>query len=499
MDLWAKNNYRGIVNAVTGSGKTVLALTAVQRLEEDVGRNLKIIIVVPQSFLAYQWKEEIKRLLGAMSGEIGLYHGKRKDMSRKYMIYVVNSARYSLARHILADLDSGCAVFLIADECHHYCSSENSRIFDFYKHIDKEAPYYAMGLSATPETVNYNAITTPIGPEIYYYSLDKALMDQIISRFILYSVRLEFSSGEREDYVDLSEKLSLCLTSLRKKRPELGDMPSGRFFAQLHKIANQDSDTASIAQTALMLMYRRKTICHMAYSRPLCTLDIVNSLPAQSRIIIFCERILTVELLYRRLSEYYPKQAGLYHSKMPDNTRQDVLERYAHGTIRLLVCCRALDEGLNIPSTDAGIIVSCSMSSRQRVQRLGRILRRSPKIKQIFYLYIGESSEDRELAVGLDTTGANVPLITLRYINGAFIHTGYERLRETVMEYVIQRKHDTGLIRAITQNLDRALLRGDFLLSESICRENQSIGRSVEERNYWASVLYVVLARLGKL
>jgi len=130
---------------------------------------------------------------------------------------------------------------------------------------------------------------------------------------------------------------------------------------------------------------------------------------------------------------------------------------------------------------------------------LGRMLRRSPKIKQVYYLYIGESSEDRELAFGLNTTGANVPLITLRYVNRAFIHTGFERLRETVMEYVLQRKHDHGLIFAINQNLDRALLHGDFLLSESICRENLSTGRSVAERNYWASVLYIVLARLGKL
>jgi len=497
--MWAKNSYRGIVNAVTGSGKTMLALSAIQRLDEAICQDLRVKIIVPQTFLAGQWKDELKRRFGASPADIGIYHGTRKDTGRKYMIYVINSARYCLSRHILSELDSGCAVFLIADECHHYGSMENKRIFDFYKLIDNNAPYYALGLSATPEIVNFREITTPLGAEIYYYGFDRALRDRIISRFILYSVRLEFTSCERADYVRLSESLSLGLASLFKTHPELRGMASGQFFAHLHRLTNQDSEDGAAARNALNLMYKRKTLCHMAAERPLCALSIVKALSAQSRIILFCERIQSAELLYHSLSSQYPKQVGIYHSKMPDNTRQEVLERYRHGALRLLVCCRALDEGLNIPSTDAGIIVSTSSSARQRVQRLGRMLRHSKRIKQIFYLYVGESSEDMEIVLGLNTMQGAVPIITLRHMDGQFIHTEYEKLREHVLEFVYNRKYDPNLANALDQNLDRALLRGDFLLSESICRENIQSSSYITERNYWASVLYIILARSGRL
>jgi len=499
LNSWAKNNYRGIVNAVTGSGKTTLALAAIQCLHEIVDHELRIKIVVPQTFLASQWKEEIKQQLGAARADIGVYHGKHKDIGKKYMIYVVNSARHSLAKHVLSDLNNGCAVLLIADECHHYGSMENNRIFDFYKVADQNAPYYTLGLSATPEIANFIAITTPLGQEVHHYDFGRALRDRVINRFILYSISLDLTATERVNYIELSERLSHCLASLMKMHPELKRMAPSQFFAYLSKLSRQEGEAASIAHAATQLMFKRKALCHMATERLPCTLSIVNALPTQSRIILFCERIKSAEALYHSLAEQYPKQAGLYHSKMTDDIRQDVLERYKRGALRLLVCCKALDEGLNIPSTDAGIIVSTTSSARQRVQRLGRMLRLSKKAKQIYYLYVGESSEEREFVTGLNTSADNIPLIALRYLERVFIHPEYEKLRKNVLEYVFRRRSDHALLSALNQNLSRALLRGDFLLSESQCRENLQNTHSISGRNYWTSVLYVILSRLGKL
>ena len=497
LNMWARNGFRGIVNAVTGSGKTVLALSAVRRLEKKSDRDLRIKIVVPQTFLASQWMDEIKRLLGANASDIGVYSGNRKDVGRKYTIYVVNSARYSLARHILSDVNEGNAVFLIADECHHYGSAENSRIFDFHKRLqDSDSRYYALGLSATPEIVNFKAISVPLGPEIYCYDLSRALKDQIISRFILFSVRLGFTPEEGEEYDNLSDGLKKCLAVLYSRHRDLKGMTSSGFFARLQILAQADDDDA---RAALFFMYKRRALCHTAEERPLCAIMIVKAISADSKVILFCERIQTAELLHRRLADELPGQAGLYHSKMADNERRDMLERFRHGGHRLLVCCKALDEGLNIPSADAGIIVSSTSSARQRVQRLGRILRRSKEIKRIYYLYIGESNEESELVLGLRAMENSIPLITLRFHGGEFIHSEYEKLRNNVLEYVLERRNDAKLLGALDKNLDRALLCGDFLLSEKACRDNLHASRSVAERNYWASVLYAIYARQNKL
>ena len=40
-----------------------------------------------------------------------------------------------------------------------------------------------------------------------------------------------------------------------------------------------------------------------------------------------------------------------------------------------MVTCTALDEGFDMPEADGALILSASSSKRQRVQRMGRVLR----------------------------------------------------------------------------------------------------------------------------
>ena len=249
LEKWEKNGYRGIVNAVTGSGKTILALESIVLLETKLEKELRVKIVVPQTVLATQWSDEIKRWLFERRYDIGLYSGSNKEHDRKYTIYVVNSARYTIARHILSDIKNGYAVLLIADECHHYGSVENNKIFDFYSALPEDTPYYALGLSATPEIVDFKTISIPLGREIYCYDLKQALDDRVVSQFILYSVRLDFSDGELAEYTELSTDLQRCLASVRKSHPELEGMRSSLFFLQLQKLAKKDSDTSQTAKT----------------------------------------------------------------------------------------------------------------------------------------------------------------------------------------------------------------------------------------------------------
>jgi len=117
----------------------------------------------------------------------------------------------------------------------------------------------------------------------------------------------------------------------------------------------------------------------------------------------------------------------------------------------------------------------------------------------VYALYIDESSEDSELVIGLRTLENNIPFIALRYCNRSFIHNEYERLRRNVLEYVSGHRYDRKMLEELDKNIDRALLRGDFLLSETTCMENLHASLAMAERNYWTSVLYTIHARLGKL
>ncbi|MEY8427470.1 DEAD/DEAH box helicase family protein [Lachnospiraceae bacterium 46-15] len=78
LERWFSNKGRGMVQAVTGAGKTFLALMAAARLEKQQNRSLRVKIVVPTAALMRQWNRALREFLedsGRDSeewGEIGL-------------------------------------------------------------------------------------------------------------------------------------------------------------------------------------------------------------------------------------------------------------------------------------------------------------------------------------------------------------------------------------------------------------------------------------------
>ena len=54
-----------------------------------------------------------------------------------------------------------------------------------------------------------------------------------------------------------------------------------------------------------------------------------------------------------------------------------------------------LDEGIDVPDIDAAILVASTKSKRQRIQRFGRVLRKSEKKPLIITLIVPETSEGR--------------------------------------------------------------------------------------------------------
>lgn len=154
---WKKHKNHGIVHVVTGGGKTYLALAAAEQMMQQAGMaRLRVKIVVPNASLLTQWAKAIRDYFDEMISrqDIGFCYGGRRDTpDRLFMIYVVNSARYSVARHIVKDFEDGFTVLLIADECHRYTGGENRKIFDFLPAAQAHPGQYAsLGLIRHPRT-----------------------------------------------------------------------------------------------------------------------------------------------------------------------------------------------------------------------------------------------------------------------------------------------------------------------------------------------------------
>lgn len=388
LEAWKRNDCRGIAEAVTGSGKTMLALKAVRELRDTYGENLWTAVVVPTRALMLQWS----RLLRSFFLE------ENSEMELRYQIYVINSARYRLARQILGKLQEGGNVFLIADECHHYTSGENRKIFEFQPYLE-EAPgrYHALGLSATVSDRGCAEQLEPaLGRVIFRYSYEQALREGVISEFNLIQIALHFQTDEYEEYQELSERMKLVRRQLYFRYPLL-KKEGISFFSVLQSLSKEDTETGRLAGTFLHLSYQRKMLVCMAKDRVFCVKELLQELDIRKKVLIFSERVEQAEQLFILLKKKYGDKVGKYHSKAGKQANENALERFRNREILILISCKALDEGVDVPDAGVGIVLSGTGMERQRLQRLGRILRRSEGkgTAALYYLFVRESMEEK--------------------------------------------------------------------------------------------------------
>ena len=67
--------------------------------------------------------------------------------------------------------------------------------------------------------------------------------------------------------------------------------------------------------------------------------------------------------------------------KSSKQEREDALNGFRDGRYLVLVTSKVLDEGVDVPDAELGIIVSGTGSKREFIQRLGRLLRIKPNSK----------------------------------------------------------------------------------------------------------------------
>ena len=105
LKVWKENNHRGIINVITGAGKTVFAMACIQSVLDDMSREkdtpvpyedlpLRVMIIVPTIPLALQWGTVLRRWFPKLthgSKSLGYYYGEVKSSPDcRFMVYVIN-------------------------------------------------------------------------------------------------------------------------------------------------------------------------------------------------------------------------------------------------------------------------------------------------------------------------------------------------------------------------------------------------------------------------
>ncbi len=327
---WEKANHRGIISVVTGAGKTVFALACIDRIKP-----IATLIIVPTAALLEQWWEEAANYFDLALDEVNIV-----TSSLRFRLGTINIAVLNTAAKLAERMEEH-KCFLIVDECHKAAS-------DHFRVALQVKSFASLGLSATPDRPYDQGLTDvlipALGSVIYNYDYAAALRDGVIVPFHLKNIVFQLEEDRQEEYDKLSKAIA---RSIRKFGSE--------------------------AEETIALYIKRSRVLNLSLNRIRLTLKLVAANPGK-RTLIFHENIEACNLIHAVLREN-DIRSGIYHSKMKLRERAEMLRQYRHGTINVLVTCRALDEGFNVPETELGIIAASTATRRQRIQRLGRVVR----------------------------------------------------------------------------------------------------------------------------
>lgn len=371
IDSWWRHGQRGVIAAATGTGKTIAACAAIERLHEAHGDRLRVAVVVPTIVLAKQWARELRETLHLDPRRISQMHSDAQtdpDKSRPVLVAVLNSARNGLQPILTAWAKEGAHTLLIVDECHRAGAPANAKIF--------KSPFQsALGLSATPERPDRGDeeyIYPALGNQVYTYSLRRALDDGVLAPLTSLNLYVDFTATEQERWDDSTRLLAESLARLRSDYPTI-DFTTQKAFTTIGQLADEGDRTA---QRVVASISDRRSLLSECSARRRCVEEIFTwMLDSNPKALVFHETISSATASHQRLRQL-GITAVIDHSALPSAERAQSTDAFRRTATRVMVAVRSLDEGVDVPEADVAVIVAGSRTRRQRIQRIGRVVRR---------------------------------------------------------------------------------------------------------------------------
>lgn len=382
---WRLRGGRGVVEAVTGTGKTMLGVAAAL---DELQRRGQVVVLVPTLELQTQWMRELRSRLPD-SWRIGRLGGGSADTtaSSDILVAVVNSARDVDLRPIRP------GGLLVADECHRYGSAANRLA------LDQRYPR-RLGLSATyarQDDGNLAWLDPYFGGTCFRLDYGRAVADGVTAHFTVSLIGVRLPPWERVRYEELTEKM-VKLRAVMLRTFGLPAQPLAAFLGALTDLARGDGEGARLARVYRQAMLERRRLLADTTAKDEALGRLAPAVVGADRAIIFTQSIAVAERSAATLAAR-GLRVVVVHSWLPQRQRREVLDRFTGGEIDAVAAPRVLDEGINVPAADLAVIVGASHSRRQMIQRMGRVLRRKPDGRRARFaiLFVEATVEDPEL------------------------------------------------------------------------------------------------------
>lgn len=347
LSLWLQDK-KGVIVLPTGSGKTIVALKAMEVL------NCSTLVVVPTLDLVDQWKENIL-IFGKEDTEVGEYTGRKKVLEG------ITVSTYDSAYINVENLGNKFKL-LIFDEVHHLPS-------EGYRHIAEMcASPYRMGLTATYEREDGLHALLPrlVGGKVYEVKAEELAGDHL-SEYEIKKIKVEMLPDEQEKY---ARNIKIFRTYVRANRIR---MQKPEDFQKVVYRSGHDHR----AWRAVKARNEARKIAYNSQSK-VDELRRLLQLHRNDRIIIFTRYN---DLVYAISKQFF---IPCITYKTDKHERAEILNRFKKGVYTAIVSSQVLDEGIDVPEANIGIILSGTGSVREYTQRLGRILRPAEKTAVLY-------------------------------------------------------------------------------------------------------------------
>ena len=356
LDAWTDNDKCGIIVLPTGSGKTVVGIKAISML------NTPTLVVAPTLDLVDQWRTRLKK---EFKTEVGVLGGGEWDLK------ALTVSTYDSA-YIHADKLGNRFGLIIFDEVHHLPAAGYRNIAEMF------AAPYRMGLTATFEREDglHEELNRLVGGKVFEKKV-KDLTGTHLSPFRLEKIRVELTEEEKEEYEKNQKVFSDYLARIKLTIRSPAD------FQKLVMRSGRDPN----ARRALLARNKARDIAYNSISK-IGKLSEILKKHNESRIFIFTEHNKLVHII----SKQFLIPSITYRTTGKE--RSETLDRFRSGVYRAVVTSKVLDEGIDVPDADVGIILSGTGSNRAFIQRLGRILRKKEGKEAVLYEIVSaETSE----------------------------------------------------------------------------------------------------------
>ena len=360
-EAWKNNEFRGVAALPTGSGKTILAVHAISEIKRPS------FIMVPTIDLLIQWVHVLEHFFGKGIGMLG---GGSRDI-RDITVSTYDSAVLNM--EFIGDKFG----FLIADECHHLPGPETRLAAAM-----SIAPF-RLGLSATPELAPERAavLADMMGPIVCQVKID-SLKGKVLSPYEIRQIKTQLDPDEAQIY---SINREIYTSFLRR---HCINFRSGSDWGRFIGLAARMPDGRKVFQAYL----EQKRISRSGRAKIRTLWEILCQNPGE-RIIIFTADNNTAYSIGRT----FALPVITHHTKSAE--RKSFLENFRSGKYKILVTSQVLNEGVDVPEASIGIVVSGTASSREHIQRLGRILRPSPgKAQAVLYELVSAGTSEESVS-----------------------------------------------------------------------------------------------------